>query len=283
MRLRAFLFERHRDKTALAVAVAASIFLMTRGEESRTASARAISSFLLGPAVRVEAYFDSMDALRAENRRLRELAASLYHERERLVQRGRERDRLRRLLELREESPFSFLPCEVIARSSSRFHQAVTVDRGETDGARAGMAVVGYRGLVGRVTQVFGGSSRVLLVNNKAIAVSCLDSRSGVVGILEWERGNLFRLEYVGREEDVAPGDTLLTSGLGQLFPEGFPVGIVFQVSTEPGNLSRRIGVVSMADLHKIEELFIVVSGEGWDAEAAFEELERRGGGEEKP
>lgn len=283
MRLRAFLFERHRDKTALAVAVAASIFLMTRGEESKTASARVISSFLLTPATRIEAYFDSMEALRAENRRLRKLAASLYHERDRLVQQGRERDRLRRLLDLREESPFHFLTCEVIARSSSRFHQAVTVDRGEGDEARAGMAVVGYRGLVGRVTQAFDQSSRVLLINNKAIAVSCRDSRSGAVGILEWERGNHFRLEYVGREEDVTAGDTLLTSGLGRLFPEGFPVGIVTQVSTEPGNLSRRIGVVAMADLYKLEELFIVVSGEGWDAEAAFEELERRGEEGETP
>ena len=145
------------------------------------------------------------------------------------------------------------------------------------------MAVVGYRGLVGRVTQAFEQSSRVLLINNKAIAVSCRDSRSGAVGILEWERGNHFRLEYVGREEDVTAGDTLLTSGLGRLFPEGFPVGIVTQVSTEPGNLSRRIGVVAMADLYKLEELFIVVSGEGWDAEAAFEELERRGEEGETP
>ena len=283
MQLRFFLFERHRDKTALVVAVALSIFLMTRDDGGKAATARAFSAVLLGPAVRVGAYFDSMEELRSENRRLRELAASLYHERERLVRQGRERDRLRRLLELREKSPFRFLPCEVIAHSSSRFHQAVTVDRGEADGARAGMAVVGYRGLAGRVTQTFENTSRVLLINNKAIAVSCRDHRSGVVGILEWERGNLFRLEYVGREEDVAPGDTLLTSGLGRLFPEGFPVGTVFQVSTEPGNLSRRIGVVSMADLHKLEELFIVVSGEGWDAEAVFDELQRREEGGETP
>ncbi|MCK4236995.1 MAG: rod shape-determining protein MreC, partial [Candidatus Krumholzibacteria bacterium] len=142
-------------------------------------------------------------------------------------------------------------------------------------GITEGMAVVGYRGLAGCVKQVFPHFSRVILINNKAISVSCLDKRSRVVGILEWERGNLFRLEYIGKEEDVQPGDTLMTSGLGRLFPKGFPVGTVFQVTEEKGGLSRKVGVVSMIDLNTLEELFVVVGGREWDNRELFEELER--------
>jgi hypothetical protein len=115
------------------------------------------------------------------------------------------------------------------------------VDRGTADSVRVGMAIVGFRGLVGRVSQVFPTSSQVVLINNKSISVSCMDRRSRVVGMLEWDRGSFFRLEYVGKEEDVVVGDTLVTSGLGMLFPKGFPIGTVFQVTEDRGGISKRV------------------------------------------
>ncbi len=277
MQILFFLFGKHLDKTVLAIAIASSVFLITRNEESRFNTARAVSAFLLYPVNRVEAYFTSKEELQRENEKLRELVATFYHERERYLQFGEERNRLRRLIGFRQDSFCEFLPCEVIARSSNRFHHSVTVDRGIGDGVRAGMSVVGYRGIVGRVIQTFPSSSRVILLNNKSISVSCIDKRSRIIGILEWERENLFRLEYVGKEEDVAKGDTLLTSGLGRLFPKGFPVGTVFQVTEERGGLSRKVGVVSMIDLNTIEELFIVIAGRDWNSDEVLDEIDKLG------
>ncbi len=275
MHIISFLFYKHLEKTVLVVAIALSGFLLTRPEDSRINTARTVSSFLLYPVDMIGDYFTSVETLRKENDRLRAMAASLYHERERLIQFKEERNRLRRLLGLREDSFFNFLPCEVIARSSNRFHHSLTVDRGSESGVRTGMPVVGYRGLVGRVTQVFPNSSRVLLINNKTISVSCQDKRTRVIGMLNWERGNLYRLDYVGREEDVLAGDTLVTSGMGRIFPKGFPVGTVFRVDEDRADLSRAIGVVSMTDLGVLEELFIVIGGRGWDNNDLFEELEK--------
>lgn len=274
MRFLSFLFDKHLDKSILAIAVAASIVLLTRSEENKITAARAVSSFLLYPIERAGDYFTRIETLQEENRSLRELVATLSHERERLLQFGAERIRLRKLLDLKEDSFYRFLPCEVIARSSSRFLHSVTVDRGGRDGVRVGMAVVGYGGLAGRVSQVFPDFSHVMFLNNKAISVSCIVKRSRVVGILEWERGNLFRLDYVGKEEDVSVGDTLVTSGLGRMFPKGFLVGTAFQVTEEKGGLSRKVGIVSMVDLKAFEELFVVIGGRGWDNEEFYEQLE---------
>jgi len=278
MQFLSFLFDKHLDKTILSLAIAASIVLMTRSEDSKVNTARAVTFFLLSPVAKVEGYFASVDELIEENKKLKELVATLNHERERLVQFKGENDRLRKLIGFREDSFYQFLPCKVIARSSNRFHHSIAVDRGSDKGVRVGMAVVGYRGLVGRVTQVFPTSSWILLLNNKTISVSCLDKRSRVVGILEWERGNLFNLEYVGREEDVLPGDTLVTSGLGRLFPKNFPVGTVFHAPEEKTGLSRKVRVVCTADLNKLEELFIVIGGREWINEDILGELEKIGG-----
>lgn len=185
MQIISFLFEKHLDKTVLVIAVAAAVFLLTLSEESQLQTARAVKSVLLGPIGRVGDYFDSMDGLRERNRELERIAVSLYHERERLQQFGVERNRLRELIGLREDSFYDFLPCEVIARSSNRSNNFVVVDRGGGEGVETGMAVVGYRGLVGRVSHVYSNCSDVLLLSNRSVSVSCLNKRSRAVGILE--------------------------------------------------------------------------------------------------
>jgi rod shape-determining protein MreC len=270
-----FLFEKHRDKTVLIIAIAVSIVLLTRDEASKINAARTVSSVLLYPVEWLRDRADTIEELRKENDELRALAVSMAHERERLLQFKRERNRLRRLIGLREDSFHQFLPCEVIALTVNPFHHSVTIDRGARDSVRVGLPVVGYRGLVGRVVQVFPDHARVLMLNNKSVSVSCLNKRSDVVGMLEWERGNNFRLAYVGKEEDVGEGDTLVTSGLGRMFPKGFPVGIVMRVTEERGELSRRVDVVSMTDLNTLQELFIVVGSRQWDDSSLYDELER--------
>jgi cell shape-determining protein MreC len=64
------------------------------------------------------------------------------------------------------------------------------------------------------------------------------------------------------------------------VFPKGFPVGTVFQVTEEKTELSRRVGVVSMTDLNKLEEVFIITGGRDWEGGEAY--LELRGGREEE-
>jgi len=270
-----FLFDTHLDKTVLVIAVAASIALLSLGEETQIEKARSLTSFLLSPVDRVKRYRASVDALKEENDQLRAMVAALYQERARLVQFGEERNRLRKLLALKEDSFFRFVSCEVIERSPNTFHRSVMVDRGAADSVRVGMAVIGYRGLCGRISQVFPNASQVVLINNKSISVSCINQRSRVVGMLEWDRANFFRLEYVGKEEDVERGDTLITSGLGRLFPKGFPVGTVFQITDERGGISKRVRVASLADLNALEELFIVTGGRGWNDTRIFDELEK--------
>jgi len=274
MQIISFLFDKHLEKSVLAIAVALSVFMLAQGESSKISTARSISSILLYPVARVEDYFTNIDRLREENHELRKIAASLAHERERLIQFKEERNRLRQMLGFRKDSFFDFLPCEVIARSSNLFHHSVTVDKGSSESVREGMAVVGYKGLIGKVVQVFPSSSRVILINNKSVSVSCINKRSRTVGILNWERGDLFSLDYIGGEEDVLKGDTLLTSGLGRVMPRGFPVGTVFQVAEERTGLSTKVNVVSMTDLNTLEELFIVTGGRDWDSKEILDQLD---------
>lgn len=279
MAIFSYLFDTHRDKTVLAIAVILSILMLNLDEESQVHSVRVISSFLLAPVEKAQKHFADLDSLRAENDKLREVVAALSYERSRLLHFKRERERMRNLLNFRRDSHYRFLPCEVIAMSSNVYHHSVTVDRGSNDGILKGMPVVGYRGVVGRIIQVFPSSSRVILINNHSVSVSCRDRRSRVIGVLRWDYGNYFNLDYVSKDEDVMVGDTLVTSGLGKAFPGGFPVGIVFSIRDEEERVSRKVRVVSMADLGTVEELFIVMSSDDWDYSRIVEEIKDTEGG----
>jgi len=274
MAIFSFFFGKHFDKTVLVISIIVSISLLGLEEDNQVATVRVLSSFLLAPVEKVEKHFVKIARLQQENDKLREIAAALYYERGNLIQFEEEKNRMRKLLDFRMTSHYRFLPCEVIAMSSNRFHHSVTIDRGSRDGVVRGMPVSGYRGIAGRVTQVFPSSSRVILINNRSLSISCRDRRSRVVGIMKWDRGNFYVFDYVGSEEDVMVGDTLLTSGLGKVFPRGFHAGVICQVKKEKGRISRNVRVVSMVDPGKLEELFVIMSGESWDYREISQELE---------
>ncbi|MDZ7861003.1 MAG: rod shape-determining protein MreC [Candidatus Krumholzibacteriota bacterium] len=273
MAIFSFLFNKHLDKSILVISIAASLLLLGLEEDNKVNSARKISSFLLAPVEEIDKYFVDIARLRDENDKLREILAALYYERGKLLQFEREKKRMRKLLNFRMESHYRFLPCEIVSMSSNRFHHSVTIDRGSGDGVVKGMPVSGYRGIAGRVTQVFPSSSRVILINNRSLSISCRDRRSRVVGILKWDRGRYFNLDFIGSEEDVIVGDTLVTSGLGKVFPRGFQVGVVRQVRKGKGRISKDVTVVSMVDPGRLEELFVIMSGKEWDYRRISREL----------
>jgi rod shape-determining protein MreC len=270
---------RHREKTTLVLAVALSLALLSLHDDHRLAVARSVTHALFLPVARGVQLVEDFVQVRGENRRLKKLVAALSLERDRLLQFRHERERLKKLAEFREDPLFDLVPCEVIGRGLDRFQAVLTVDKGRSDGLVDRMPVVSYNGLVGKVLQVFGASARVELLSSKGHAVSCLDTRSRVVGVLQWEKGRRFRLQDVNVAEDVAPGDTLVTSGYGGIYPKGLPVGRVLRVSPSFDRLFRSVEVESFVRFSTLEEVFVVRETVAWADSAVFtpDELELLG------
>ena len=95
------------------------------------------------------------------------------------------------------------------------------------------MTVVSVDGLVGRVVETGGGTAWVMLLTNPACRVSGVVRRSGVGGIVAARPGGRLALTGVPLLSDVAPGDLVVSSGLGGVFPAGWPVGEAVAMSPE--------------------------------------------------
>lgn len=171
--------------------------------------------------------YDENMALREENdllRRWRTAAQGLESE----------NARLRGLLNFKPDATATFITGRVIGDSGGAFLRSVLVDIGGADGVRKGVAAVDNNGLVGRIAEVGRWSARILLITDLNSRIPVLVGESRERAILAGDNSDLARLDYLPAERSTGVGDLVITSGHGDAFPAGLPVGIV--VATGEGD-----------------------------------------------
>jgi rod shape-determining protein MreC len=194
-------------------------------------------------------YREEIDRLQAEIVRLRELEVE-------------NRD-LRNLLGLKQRSGTGeLLPVLVIARDPSPYVQSITIDRGEEDGLRDGMPIITWRGVVGRVNRVGPTSSKVLLVTDTSSSISgrVQSSESRVTGILRGRPEGGLLMQHIPQEESVQTGDTVITSDLGGVMPEGLVVGQIVQVRRKDVDVFQEALIEPAADMKQLERLYVMLA-----------------------
>jgi len=130
------------------------------------------------------------------------------------------------------------------------------------------MAVITADGIVGKVLQVFPSVSQVLLINDQSSGVGTILEKSRLQGFLKGTATGEVVLEGVMSDEQVAPGERVLTSGGDQIFPKGLPVGTVTKVGTGK-DLFLNIGIKPAVNLGKLEEVLVVVEKQERQAQTA--------------
>ncbi len=144
----------------------------------------------------------------------------------------RENDRLRQMVGYPARNRWKLKAARVIGRDPASWWQAVHLDIGAQDGVLTNLAVLAPEGLVGRVAEVGSRTCRVVLVGdpNCPVSAALADTRdSGVVrGASAGDfRGTVVDLSYLSRDAVVRPGQRVITSGQGGIYPAGITVGEV--------------------------------------------------------
>jgi rod shape-determining protein MreC len=165
----------------------------------------------------------------SENRRLRAEVADLSQWRDKAVALRSDNARYQSLLGLKTDPPIPMVGARVIADSRGPFANTRLADAGVEAGVAVGNPVMTEHGLVGRVLGVAHGVSRILLLTDVASRTPVLDDRTNSRAILTGDATDDPRLDYLRGVDPVKPGDRILTSGDGGLFPRGLPVGTVVQ------------------------------------------------------
>lgn len=195
--------------------------------------------------------------VRAENRELKEQIEQMRLQQVRLSEDAAQAHRLQSLLAFKEQFIAKTVAAQVIGSSGSDLSRSIYIDKGSNEGIAADMAVITAGGIVGKVLRVYPSSSLVLMINDQSSGVGALLEKSRLQGVLRGTPNGELILERVMSDEQVAAGETVLSSGGDQIFPKGLPVGTVSKVS--PGKeMFLSINVKPSADLSRLEEVLVV-------------------------
>ena len=207
----------------------------------------------------VDTYLTSREQLLAENERLHSEARILQGKLQQLVSLTAENVRLRELLSSSTVLQDSVLVAELISVSPDPLKHQMIVNKGTSHGVYIGQPVIDAYGLVGQVVDANTLTARVILISDSRHAVPVQVNRNGVRAIAEGSgRIDTLTIANMVATTDIEAGDLLVSSGLGQRFPVGYPVGVVESVVQDPGKPFLDIVVRPSARLDRSRHVLLV-------------------------
>ncbi len=210
-----------------------------------------------------------------ENMRLRYQQTVLEAQLQKFLALRNENSELKSLLSASSSAQMRSMAARILAVDTTSSRQIIVISKGSRDGVVRGQAVLDARGVMGQVIDVGPLTSTVLLISDSKCAVPVLNQRTG-------ERAIVVGTNYIGRlslvnlpkTSSVVVGDLLVTSGLGEHYPEGYPVGFVEEVQNTSGEDFIKVLVSPVAWLNR-SRLVLLVWPEEKQNELSMELVER--------
>ena len=180
-----------------------------------------------------------------------------------LTNAGKENKVLKELLSSSGAINSDFAVAEVIAQHVDSAKKYIVIDKGSDDGVYIGQPIIDAYGLVGQVVEVNAMQARVILISDSRHAIPVQVNRNGVRAIAEGAgQIDTLLLPNVVATTDIKAGDLLVSSGLGQRFPAGYPVGVVESVVQDPGKPFLKVLARPSAKLDRSRYVLLVFTGE---------------------
>lgn len=226
----------------------------------------------LKPARDLVNWFDETFEARGENEELRAQVAELQREKLDLEEAAEEAGYAKQLDELTADgglAGYEPVDADVLYRGWSVWYSTLKLDVGTSDGVQKNDAVITSEGLVGRVSETFGGTANVDLITNGSSAVTSQVLPDGPMGSIVPIIGAPGKLDFtlIQGDKEVEDGDELVTAGLSgdgleARLPAGIPVGVVSEAIPAEQEQQQSVTVEPHADLADIDEVTVLTGGD---------------------
>jgi rod shape-determining protein MreC len=158
--------------------------------------------------------------------------------------------------------PYRLVPAEVIGINPGSIMKSFEINTGTENGVNSDMPVMTADGIVGKIIEVTNNTAIVQMLVDHNCRISVIDQNTRAMGIIRWQGGKFLEMSNVPIESKVVVGDTIVSSGLGEIFPPGLMVGTVIYSKDIENTLFKDIMVKPTVDFGSLEEVFVVVYDE---------------------
>ena len=168
--------------------------------------------------------------------------------------------RLRKILDLKEKSPYDFVVAQIIAKEPTNWLNSLVINKGQKNGIVINQPVMSFSNLVGKVIEVASRTAKVLLISDANSRVVSLIQRTRVEGMLEGIGNGLCRIKYLPVNADVKLGDVVISAGVGGVYPKGLIIGNIESIRIERGGIYKSGIVKPVSLLSGLEEVLCLKS-----------------------
>lgn len=211
--------------------------------------------------------FTSRQRLLTDNKNLTNQIALMNEQLQRFKILEKENNDLRKLLDAPVRDNVHKMITELMAVDTNPYSHQIVVNKGAIDGVYLNQSVLDDNGIVGQVSEVGTTNSRVLLISDVTHAIPIRIERNNVRFIALGDgRLDSLKLQHVPHSSDIEEGDVLVSSGLGEVFPEGYPVGIIEQIIRDESRPFAQVKARPLAQLDRLKYLLLL-----WPADKAPE------------
>ena len=174
-----------------------------------------------------------------------------------------ENERLRTLLQIKQEVSYKFLPAQVIGRDPSAWFDSSIINRGSLDGVKLNMPIVTDGGLVGRVIAVSPLTAQVALITKDRAGLGAVVGELGTSNALGVVTGNgekdILEMGYVPGSIEVTAGESVYTTGQDGIYPAGLKLGEVSEVRAGSATVAQQIFIKPSAKLYSMQEVGVLL------------------------
>jgi len=211
-------------------------------------------------------YFSSISSMRtaqSENDALKQRIQELEVEVQNNKSSTFENERLKSLLQLKEEIPYKFLPAQIIGRDTSAWFDTSIINRGSLDGVKLNMPIVTNGGLVGRVTAVSPLTAQISLITKDKSGLGAVIGALGASNALGVVSGSgkkeILEMGYVPGSIEVKVGESVYTTGQDGIYPAGLKLGEVAEVRVGSASEALKIFIQPSAKLSSMQEVAVLL------------------------
>ncbi|MBR7164264.1 MAG: rod shape-determining protein MreC [Clostridia bacterium] len=272
---------RNRRKLHVTVISICTVILVVMGISFATRGSSSASGNVLGGVFSpVQDFFSSigngvsgffgfvfdMKDFQQENLELKDQVDQLSARVRELEAYEKENERLRQMLDFKASSgEQDIVGCEIIAKDPGNWFYSFTIDKGSDDGISVNDTVMSGYGLVGRVSEVGASWAKVQTIVDTDSSVGALVTRTQEYAIVDGDltladKGQCTMSALV-KDTSLILGDTVVTSGLGDVFPEGILIGTVAEIKSDSMGYSQYAVIDMAVDLKKIQEVMVIRNG----------------------
>ncbi len=260
MQFRVFKVENATDYILTAVILVLALAIAVNRHRDGLNSLRQVSvtvvSALEEPLSNIRIYRQALQT----NTYLQQQNILLQDELSRLRTIEQENAELRKLLNYQNSSDLNLLPVRFVSKTLNGINNTFTINAGSNDDVEVGMPVITSDGLVGKVILTSPSYSQVMPYFNNLFRVSSRIQQTRSMGIVSWQGENMTELvmNFVPKTIPVDSGFVVETSGFGNEFPGGIPIGIVQRTVDEEGKDTQLIHLTPFTSLSEVSEGFVV-------------------------